>query len=140
MNLDEDIVRRTFRAEDFDLLLEGLLAEIEAWNYRVTKIYDIDNIYDRRAQGIDVAIGFRRYKIVEFCNLITCNELISTNLLAGVFMPARYAVFQSKDDARINIAFVKPVALVRPFESEPLTRAAAKLTEDMISVVDGIVY
>jgi uncharacterized protein (DUF302 family) len=140
VNLDEDIVRRTFRAEDFDLLLEGLLAEIEAWNYRVTKIYDIDNIYDRQAQGIDVAIGFRRYKIVEFCNLITCNELISTNLLAGVFMPARYAVFQSKDDARINIAFVKPVAFVRPFESEPLTKIAAKLTEDMISVVDGIVY
>lgn len=140
MNLGESIVRRTFQAEDFDLLLEGLVAEIEAWNYRVTKIYDIDNIYDRREQGIDVTIGFRRYKIVEFCNLITCNELISTNLLAGVFMPARYAVFQSKHDARIEIAFIKPVTLVRLFESEPLTKVAAKLTEDMINVVDGIVY
>ena len=116
------------------------MAEIEAWNYRVTKIYDIDNIYDRQEQGIDVTIGFKRYKIVEFCNLITCNELISTNLLAGVFMPARFAVFQPKDDARTEIAFVKPVALVRPFESEPLTKVAVRLTEDMIDVVEGIVY
>ena len=140
MSLREDIVHRTFQSEDFDLLLDGLVAEIETRNYRVTKIYDIDNIYDRQEQGIEVTIGFKRYKIVDFCNLTTCNELISTNLLAGVFMPARYAVFQAKDNARIDIAFVKPVALMRPFGSEPLTKAAAKLTEDMISVIEGIVY
>lgn len=140
MNLGEDIVRKTFQGENFDQLLDGLVAEIEAWNYRVTKIYDIDNIYDRREQGIDVTIGFRRYKIVEFCNLITCNEMISTNLLVGVFMPARYAVFQPKDDARIDVAFVKPIAFARLFESEPLTKSAAKLTEDMTNVLEGIVY
>lgn len=140
MNVAEDIVRKTFQVENFDLLLDSLVTEIEAWNYRVTKIYNIDNIYDRQKQGIDVKIGFRRYKIVDFCNLITCNEIISTNLLAGVFMPARFAVFQPNDDARIDIAFVKPIAFARLFDSEPLTESAAKLTEDMINVVEGIVY
>ena len=102
MNISEDIVSREFQGEDFNVLLDDLVTEIGARNYRVTRIYDIDNIYDRLEQGIDVTIGFQYYKIVEFCNLNSCSELISNHLLAGVFMPVRFVVYQKKDDSSLR--------------------------------------
>lgn len=125
---------------NFDVLLEDLVIEIKTRNYRVTRIYDIDNIYDRQQEGIDVTIGFRRYKIIEFCNLNSCSELISADLLAGVFMPVRFVLYQTKDDAGIHVAFLKPTAFARLFDSEPLMKVAAKLNEDMADVLEEVVH
>ena len=86
MDVNQDIIDRQFQTENFDLLLDDLVTEIKTRNYRVTRINNIDNIYDRLEAGIDVSIGFKRYKIVEFCNLNSCSELISADLRAGVFM------------------------------------------------------
>ncbi len=138
MKVSEDIIRRRFQPEDFDVFLGDLVAEITTRNYRVTRIYDIDNIYDRRQEGIDVTIGFRRYKIVEFCNLNSCSELISADLLAGVFMPVRFVLYQMKEDDGVDIAFLKPTAFARLFDSERLTKVAVRLTEDMANVLEEV--
>ena len=139
MKVSDDIIRKRFPAEDFDVLLADLVSEIETRNYRVTRIYDIDNIYDRQQEGIDVTIGFRRYKIVEFCNLNSCSELISADLLAGVFMPVRFIVYQTKEDDMIDVAFLKPTAFARLFDSAPMMQVAAGLTEDMTHVLEEVV-
>ena len=47
----EDIVTRTFEYESFDELLDDLAKEIEVRNYRVTRIYDIDNIFEQPERG-----------------------------------------------------------------------------------------
>ena len=138
MNITEDIVSREYRSEDFDVLLDDLVSEIKTRNYRVTRIYDIDNIYDRLKEGIDVTVGFRRYKIVEFCNLNSCSELISSDLLAGVFMPVRFIVYQKKDEAGVYVAFLKPTAFARLFDSKPLMQVATKLHEDMANVLEEV--
>lgn len=140
MKIDQDIVRRGFPAEDFDILLQDLVTEIKTRNYRVTRIYDIDNAYDRAQEGIEVTIGFQRYKIVEFCNLNSCSELISADLLAGVFMPVRFVVYQTKQDNEIYIAFLKPTAFARLFDSKSLMQVASKLDEDMNDVLEEVVY
>ena len=138
MNISEDIVSREFQSEDFDVLLDDLVSEIKTRNYRVTRIYDIDNIHDRLEEGIDVTVGFRRYKIVEFCNLNVCSELISNDLLAGVFMPVRCIVYQRKDETGVYIAFLKPTAFARLFNSKPLMQVATKLHEDMANVLEEV--
>ena len=138
MNISEDIVSREFLSEDFDVLLEDLVSEIKTRNYRVTRIYDSDNIYDRLKEGIDVTVGFQRYKIVEFCNLNSCSELISSDLLSGVFMPVRFIVYQKKDETGVYIAFLKPTSFARLFDSSPLMQVAAKLHEDMANVLEEV--
>ena len=140
MNADQDIVDREYTAGNFDELLDDLLTEIEARNYRVTRVNNIDNIYDRRQAGIDVSIGFKRYKIVEFCNLNSCSELISADLKSGVFMPVRFIVYQKLDASASNIAFLKPTAFAGLFDSEQLTRVAAQLEQDMIQVLDELSF
>ena len=140
MNADQDIVDREYAAGNFDELLDDLLTEIEARNYRVTRVNNIDNIYDRRQAGIDVSIGFKRYKIVEFCNLNSCSELISADLKSGVFMPVRFIVYQKLDASTSNIAFLKPTAFAGLFDSEQLTRVAAQLEADMMQVLDELSF
>lgn len=140
MNINQDIVDRKFQTENFDVLLDDLVTEIEASNYSVTRISHIDNIYDRREAGIDVTIGFKRYKIVEFCNLNSCSALISADLRAGVFMPVRFVVYLKIEEPMVHIAFLKPTAFAAMFHSESLMQVATQIEEDMNSVLEEMGY
>ena len=138
IDVGEDIVTRTFEYESFDELLDDLAKEIEVRNYRVTRIYDIDNIFEQPERGIDATITFERYKIVEFCNLGSCAELISQDLRAGVFMPVRFAVYRKAGASDVSISFLKPSAFARQFDSPRLTALATDLEGDMNDVVDEL--
>ena len=140
MNVDQDIVDIQYQADSFDELLADLVAEIEALNYRVTRINHIDNIYDRLEAGIDVTIDFKRYKIVEFCNLNSCSELISADLRSGVFMPVRFVVYQRNDESTTHIAFLRPTAFAELFDSKLLKQVATRLEEDMADVLEEMAY
>ena len=140
MNAAQDIVDREFPSQAFDVLLDDLLVEIKSRNYRVTRVNHIDNIYDRLEAGIDVSVGFKHYKIIEFCNLNSCSDLISADLKAGVFMPVRYILYQASDDSVPHVAFLKPTAFARLFASDKLTRVAARIEEDMNHVLEEVAY
>ena len=126
--------------EGFDALLDDLAKEIEVRNYRVTRIYDIDNIFEQTERNLDFTIPFERYKIVEFCNLGSCAQLISQEMLAGVFMPLRFIVYQETGTDLASIAFLKPSAFARQFDSPPLAATAAALEEDMTDVLDELAF
>ncbi|MCY4284082.1 MAG: DUF302 domain-containing protein [Thiotrichales bacterium] len=83
-------------------------------------------------------MSFERYKIVEFCNLGSCAELISRELLAGVFMPLRFVVYRRAGAADASISFLRPSAFARRFDSLPLVGLAAALERDMTDVVDEL--
>jgi uncharacterized protein (DUF302 family) len=140
MNLDLDIVDRQYQTDNFDEMLDFLVTEIEALNYHVTRINHIDNIYNRLEAGIDVTVGFKHYKILEFCNLDNCSELISADLRAGVFMPVRFVVYQRVDETTVHIAFLKPTAFAALFNSKPLMQVATQLEEDMLDVLEEMAY
>ena len=121
-------------------MLDDLIKEIEVHNYRVTRVYDIDNIFEQSEREIGFPLPFERYKIVEFCNLGSCAQLISQEMLAGVFMPLRFIVYQETGTDLASIAFLKPSAFARPFGSPPLAATAALLEGDMTDVLDEIAF
>ena len=140
INVAKDIATRTFEPESFDSLLDDLVKEIEVRNYRVTRIYDIDNIFDQTEREIGYSIPFERYKIVELCNLGSCAQLISQEMLAGVFMPLRFIIYQEAGSELATIAFLRPSAFARQFDSPPLAATAALLEEDMTDVLDELAF
>ncbi len=140
MNVNQDIVDRQYPSENFDELMDDLVREIEAHNNRITRINHIDNIYDRLEAGIDVTIGFRHYKIVEFCNLNSCSKLISADLRAGVFMPVCFIVYQKIEETTVHIASLKPTAFARLFDSKPLMQVATRIEEGMVDVLEEMAY
>ena len=84
MDVSEDIVTRHYSGMNFDEVLEYLIQEVKTRNYIITRINNIDNIHDRLNGDAEKKLKFKLYKIVEFCNLESCSELISTDLTAGV--------------------------------------------------------
>ncbi len=138
MEVAQDIVKKVFTGKNFKDLLDDLIKEIEVRNYLIKRISNIDNIHKRYSQGIAPDIDFQHYKIVEFCNLESCSGLISSNFLAGVFMPVRFVVFQRFEQEEINIAFLKPTSFARLFNSNKMMNYAKSLEQDMNYVLEEI--
>ena len=136
MNVNQDIVKRSYPTDHFDQFLEDFITEIQARNYRITRVNHIDNIFDREEAGIEITARFRHYKIIEFCNLNSCSELISGDLLSGVFMPVRFVVYQAEGDENVaHVAFLDPNAFARLFHSPSLSQVAEELSRDMTDVL-----
>ena len=138
MNIKDDVVEVTVSDYEFSNLLEDLIAEIQIKNYRITRTSHIDNIHQRPELPGTKDISFRYYKIVEFCNLGSCAQLISANHLAGVFMPVRFVVYQALHTTRVSVAFLRPTAFARLFQSEPLLKEARQLEQDMTAILEEI--
>ena len=137
MNANQDIVTRSYSTDHFDQFLEDFLTEIQARNYRITRVNHIDNIFDRQEAGIEITARFRHYKIIEFCNLNSCSELISGDLLSGVFMPVRFVVYQAEGEENVaHVAFLDPNAFARLFHSPSLSQVAEELSRDMTDVLE----
>ncbi len=137
MNVNQDIVKRSYPTDHFDQFLEDFITEIQARNYRITRVNHIDNIFDREEAGIEITARFRHYKIIEFCNLNSCSELISGDLLSGVFMPVRFVVYQAEGEENVaHVAFLNPNAFARLFHSPSLSQVADELSRDMMDVLE----
>jgi len=133
MDVAQDIVKVNFSGINFEDILADLIKEIE-----ITRVSNIDNILKRRDPSLGKEAKFRYYKIVEFCNLESCSQLISLNLLVGVFMPVKFVVYQLIDEDLIQISYLKPTVFARLFKSNEMTVIAEKLEQDMHDVLAEI--
>ena len=140
MDISEDIVTRKFSGMSFDEVLEYLVQEVKDRNYLITRINNIDNIHERLNGDVAKNLKFKLYKIVEFCNLESCSQLISTNLTSGVFMPVKFVVYQSDNNEQVFISFLKPTAFAAFFNSERMMSFAQTLEEDMYEILDEIIF
>lgn len=140
MDVSKDIVTKEFSGVEFDEILEYLIEEVKARNYLITRINNIDNIHDRLAETKASKVGFKFYKIVEFCNLESCSNLISSNLLAGVFMPVKYIVYQPHNEEKIFVSFLKPTSFASIFYSKSLIGIAKILEKDMYEVLEEVIF
>ena len=140
MNIDGDVVTRSFAAEDFDELVQDIVSEIEVRNYRVTRIYDIDNVLEQTERGLSAGMSFKHYKIVEFCNLNSCAQMISADVLSGVFMPVKFIAYQGVDETRPSISFLRPSRFAALFSAPRVMEVATRLEKDMSDVLEEIAY
>ena len=138
MVIDEDVVTKTYDVDDFDDLLNDLLSEIEVRNYRVTRINHIDNVLDQKERGLSTKMRFTHYKIVEFCNLNSCAEMLSADVLSGVFMPVRFIAYQGVGDEKAYVSFLRPTRFAALFSATGVMDVAVGLEKDMSDVLEEL--
>jgi uncharacterized protein (DUF302 family) len=138
MNIDGDIVTKSYDTEAFDELVDDLVSEIEVRNYRVTRINHIDNVLDQKERGLSTRMRFKHYKIVEFCNLNSCAEMMSADMLAGVFMPVKFIVYQGAHDHKAYVSFLRPTRFAALFSARGVMDIAVGLEKDMDDVLEEI--
>ena len=140
MNIDGDIVTRSFEAKNFDDLLSDLVSEIEVRNYRITRINHIDNVLDQQERGLSSKMRFKNYKIIEFCNLNSCAEMMSSDMLAGVFMPVRFIAYQGVNDRNVKVSFLRPTSFAALFDAKGVKDIAVDIENDMNDVLQELDY
>lgn len=136
MDANSDIVTLSFGDVGFDEFLSDLIQAAQVTNYRVTKIVNVDNIHMRKNLDKNLKIGFKHYKIVEICNLMNCNEIISSDLRAGVFMPVRFSVYQPSNNSAVYVSYLKPVAIANLFGSKRMLEAAKEIEKNMEQIIE----
>lgn len=140
MNIDGDVVTKSFATVEFDVLLEDLVAEIELRNYRVTRINHIDNVLEQSERGLSDSMSFKHYKIVEFCNLNSCARMMSADALSGVFMPVKFIAYQGGDETGVSVSFLRPTRFAALFSAPRVMEIATALEKDMNDVLEEISY
>ena len=138
MNIDGDIATRSYDVENFDDLLNDLVAEIEVRNYRVTRIYHIDNVLEQSERGLSSAMRFKHYKIVEFCNLNSCAQMMSADMLSGVFMPVKFIAYQGVGEHDTSVSFLRPTRFAALFSAPGVMAVAEDLERDMDDVLEEL--
>ena len=138
MNLGKEILQYHSRSITPGDLLDDLLGELKLRNYSVTRINNIDNVFERE-NTLPGSLNFSFYKIVEFCNLGSCSRIISADLLSGVFMPARFLVFQEEGKEGVVLAFLKPTAFAAIFESSEMMKLAESMEKDMLEISEELI-
>jgi uncharacterized protein (DUF302 family) len=136
--IDEDVVTHSYDVDDFDDLLNDLISEIEVRNYRVTRINHIDNVLEQKERGLSTTMRFTHYKIVEFCNLNSCAQMMSADLLSGVFMPVKFIAYQGVGDRQAYVSFLRPTRFAALFSAPGVMDVAVNLEKDMDSVLEEI--
>ena len=121
MDIQQDVVEAVVDSVSPEDVLDDLLGELKMRNYRVSRINSIDNIF-KREESSSFSFSFKFYKIVEFCNLNSCSELISADLLSGVFMPVRFLIFQKQEESSVHLAFLKPTVFAGLFQSKEMEK------------------
>ena len=61
-------------------------------------------------------------------------------MLAGVFMPVKFIVYQPVVEKQIYISFLRPTAFAHLFNSKKMIRIAKILEQDMYEVLEEIVF
>ncbi len=140
MIIDEAVVTRSYDVDNFEDLLNDLTAEIEIRNYRVTRINHIDNVLEQEERGLSAAMRFEHYKIVEFCNLNSCAEMMSADMLAGVFMPVKFIAYRGVGEREVHVSFLRPTSFAGLFAAEGVMEIAVDLEKDMQDVLEEIDY
>ena len=133
-----DIETREFKSRDFEDIIFDLTKELELKNYKITKISNIGKIKERTGMKKDLTVTFQYYKIVEFCNLFTCSEIIMSDFRAGAFMPQRFAVYQPLNKESIFVSFLKPTSIARLFDSERMMKTSLTVEKDMDDVLSAL--
>jgi uncharacterized protein (DUF302 family) len=94
----------------------------------VTKSYDV----------LSTKMRFTHYKIVEFSNLNSCAEMLSADVLSGVFMPVRFIAYQGVDDQKAYVSFLRPTRFAALFSATGVMDVAVGLEKDMSDVLEEL--
>ena len=140
MDVSKDIVTKEFLGIKFDEVIEYLIEEIRVRNYLITRINNIDNIHERLIKNESSKVRFKYYKIIEFCNLESCSQIVSSNFLSGVFMPVKYIVYQPQNEEKVFVSFLKPTSFASIFYSKRLIEFAQILEKDMYEVLEEVIF
>lgn len=101
-----------------------------AHKFGVLGTYDLKQ--KMNAKGVEFS---RECRVIEVCNPVKAQTVLTVNPLVATALPCRIAVYQD-DQGNAQIAMVNPSALMNLFGSSELAPTAAEVEQTMIAIID----
>ena len=94
----------------------------------------------QKERGLSAKMRFKHYKIIEFCNLNSCAEMMSSDMRSGVFMPVKFIAYQGVNDSKAHVSYLRATSFAALFSAKGVMDVAIDLEKDMDDVLEEITY
>ncbi len=84
-----------------------------------------------------LGVDFRKYKILGACNPPSAFKALQEEDKIGTMLPCN-VIIQEKEDQRIEVAAVDPVASMTAIENEKVKKVAEEIRVKLVRVIDSI--
>lgn len=84
-----------------------------------------------------INVDFRPYTILGACNPTLAHQALQLEDKVGTMLPCNVVV-QQKDDGRVEVAAINPVASMQAIDNPQLKQAAAAVRDKLAQVIESI--
>ena len=116
----------------FDEAIEKATAELKKEGFGVLTEIDVKGALKKK-----INVDFRKYHILGACNPSYAHRALLTEDKIGTMLPCNVIV-QEKDDGRIEVAAIDPIASMQAIENEKLNEIAIQVRAKLKQVIDNI--
>ncbi|WP_394189589.1 DUF302 domain-containing protein [Paenisporosarcina quisquiliarum] len=94
-------------------------------------LWNFDLTAKLKEKGVDFNTP---YTVLEVCNPMEAQRVLSENLLVGYFLPCKIAVFE--EDGTTKIGMPKPTSLMEILHDDKIKKIAEDIEKQLISSID----
>ena len=118
--------------QDFDTAISKVTEELKKEGFGVLTEIDVKETLKKKL-GVD----FRKYKILGACNPHFAHQALLAEDSIGTMLPCNVIV-QERDNGKVEVAAVDPVASMMAIKNEKLVEVANEVRERLKKVIDNI--
>lgn len=118
--------------DNFDQAIEKVTEELKKEGFGILTEIDVKETFKKKLDK-----DFRKYRILGACNPNLAFEAINAESRIGTMLPCNVIV-QEKDDGKVEISAVDPVASMQAVKNDTLASTANQVREKLQRVIASL--
>ena len=118
--------------DDFDTAISNVTEELKKEGFGILTEIDVKETLKKKLD-----VDFRKYKILGACNPHFAHQALLAEDSIGTMLPCNVIV-QERDNGKVEVAAVDPVASMMAIKNEKLGEVANEVREKLKKVIDNL--
>ncbi|HFB61380.1 MAG TPA: DUF302 domain-containing protein [Bacteroidetes bacterium] len=124
--------QKTLFHTGFDEVVQKVKEELKKEGFGILSEIDVQNTLKKKLD-----VDFNKYTILGACNPPFAYEALQTEIHIGTMLPCNVVIME-KEDGKINVFAVEPVASMMAVGNRKLNTVARKIQKKLEKVIKGL--
>ena len=124
--------QKTLFSVSFDEAIEKVTKELKKEGFGILTEIDVQATLKKKLN-----VDFRRYRILGACNPPFAYQALQAELHIGAMLPCNVVVME-KDDGKINVSAIEPMASMMAVGNSKLNAVAKQIQEKLEKVINNL--
>ncbi len=124
--------QKTLFSVSFDEAIEKVTKELKKEGFGILTEIDVQATLKKRLN-----VDFRRYRILGACNPPFAYQALQAELHIGAMLPCNVVVME-KDDGKINVSAIEPMASMMAVGNSKLNSVAKEIQKKLEKVINNL--